>query len=172
MMWTAIVGIFATVIGFLGVVVGAAVTGFVTLRQTHLATEREREAQQVLREQERRDRRDAFQRETLLAVQDAISAMGKSVLHELSRRQFDERSSGTWHVSNESEWDDPPRTVMLLEARIFDDELRKLVADCRGWSVEALLAESSEDMEKRQAVAAKFARLAHKRVGAILPGLY
>src|SRR6266508_3522940 len=47
--WTAMLGIFAAVIGFLGVIVGAVVTGYVTLRQTQLATRREREAQQMLR---------------------------------------------------------------------------------------------------------------------------
>jgi hypothetical protein len=89
-MWTAIVGMFAAVIGFLGVIVGAAVTGFVTLRQAELATKREREARQLEREQKRKDVVDAFQRETLLALQDATMDLS------IAATRFLDRKVATW----------------------------------------------------------------------------
>ncbi len=92
-MWTAILGIFAAVIGFLGVIVGAVVTGYVTLRQTQLATRREREAQQMLREQERRDRRDAFQRDTLLALQDALAEIYRCVARDQDEKLITRRGA-------------------------------------------------------------------------------
>ena len=88
-MWTAIVGMFAAVIGFLGVVVGAVVTGFVTLRQARLATQREHDVRKIEWEQARKDVRDAFQREacwrfrTLLRTpegQRSASGIGCSVV--------------------------------------------------------------------------------------------
>jgi uncharacterized membrane protein YcjF (UPF0283 family) len=79
-MWTAIVAMFAAMIGFLGVVVGAVVTGFVTLRQTELTSQREREAQQIVREQARKDAHDAFQRENLLALQEAVEDVRRVIV--------------------------------------------------------------------------------------------
>jgi hypothetical protein len=58
--------------GILGVVVGGLVTGGVSLWREWFITKREREARQALREQERKERRDTFERETLLALQDAV----------------------------------------------------------------------------------------------------
>ena len=93
-MWTAIVAIFAAVIGFFGVVVGAVVTGFVTLRQTEPANQREREAQQIAREQARRDAHDAFQKENILALQEAVEDLRQVVVRDVGRKlaAADERS--------------------------------------------------------------------------------
>jgi hypothetical protein len=67
----AIVGMFAAVAGFLGVIVGAVVTGFVTLRQAQLATQREHDLRRIEWGQARKDVRDTFQRESVIVLQDA-----------------------------------------------------------------------------------------------------
>lgn len=56
-----------------GVVLGGAIAGGVALRQVQLVTDREREARQAERELVREDARDAFQRDTILALQDAVA---------------------------------------------------------------------------------------------------
>lgn len=64
----------------LGVVLGAAIAGGVSLWQVQLITAREREARQTLREQERKDAHDALQRDAILALHDAITAYWQTVL--------------------------------------------------------------------------------------------
>ena len=60
-------------LAFLGVLLDATIAGVVALWQVQLVTAREREARQALREQGSKDRRDAFQRDTILALQKAIA---------------------------------------------------------------------------------------------------
>jgi hypothetical protein len=69
----------------LGVVVGAVVTGFVTLRQARLATQREHDVRKIEWEQARKAVRDAFQRESLLAVQDAVEDARRATVREWDR---------------------------------------------------------------------------------------
>ena len=61
-------------ITLLGVILSAAIAGSVSLWQVQLSTDREREARRIERDQTRQDVRDAFQRDTILALQDAIAA--------------------------------------------------------------------------------------------------
>ena len=58
--------------------------------------QREREAEQAIWDRDRKERLDAFQRETLLGVQDAISELMKVVRREYDRRMLDANQSGTW----------------------------------------------------------------------------
>jgi hypothetical protein len=59
------------VLSFAGVIVGALIAGGVSLWRELVVTARERAARAAEREQQLQDVRDAFQRETLLALQDA-----------------------------------------------------------------------------------------------------
>jgi cell division protein FtsL len=53
----------------IGVLLGSATTVIVTVYQERWVSVREREARQHQREQDRKDQRDTFQRQSLLALQ-------------------------------------------------------------------------------------------------------
>jgi hypothetical protein len=52
------------VYGFVGVLLGSATTAVLTVYRERLVSGREREVRQQLREQDRKDQRDTFQRRT------------------------------------------------------------------------------------------------------------
>jgi hypothetical protein len=148
-MWQAALAFGVALIGFLGVVLGAVVTGFVTLRQAELATQREREARQALREQERQDRRDNFQRETLLALQDVLSELHTAVGREQDRMLTAEAEQGAWPVKPvelplPEDFMKAHREITKLRARVFDQELRDLMRDIRDGSTQILIAHDRE----------------------------
>ena len=74
-----------TALPFLGVILGAAIAGGVSLWREQVVTGRGRAARQAEREQRRKDERDAFQRDTLLALQDTIEAAQRVTVTEFSR---------------------------------------------------------------------------------------
>jgi hypothetical protein len=145
-MWQAMLTLGVAVIGFLGVALGAVVTGYVTLRQAQLATQREREAQQAVREQQRKDTRDVFQRESVLALQDAIEDMWAAYLRAQSEKHEVERQQGKWIRRTDTDhphgFAEASRHVNRLRARIFDNELRDLANKMRVELGLALFAES------------------------------
>jgi hypothetical protein len=64
----------------LGVVLGAAIAGGVSLWQVQLITAREREARQALREQVRKETHDAFQRDAIIALHEALATYWQTIL--------------------------------------------------------------------------------------------
>jgi hypothetical protein len=75
----------SAVYGFIGVLLGSLTTAALTVYRERLLGKREREARDHRREQGREDRRNAFQRERLLALQDALSDLLKAVFKELAQ---------------------------------------------------------------------------------------
>jgi hypothetical protein len=71
--------------GFIGVLLGSATTAVLTVYRERLVSTREREARTHQREQDRKDQRDAFQRQSILALQDAVSDLIKAVYNEQDR---------------------------------------------------------------------------------------
>jgi hypothetical protein len=122
------------VIGFLGVIVGAAVAGAVSLLGEQFTTRREREARQALREQERKDTRDAFQRDAIIALHDAVTDFWVLAI------EVNEQVRKALHPPREpiDQIDVRPilapmrpasARVTAARAKIFDDELRRLVKE-------------------------------------------
>lgn len=114
----------------LGVVLGAAIVGGVSLWQVQLVTVREREAGQVLREQERKDTHDAFQRDAILALHDALTAYWQTAL--VAQVQIHNRPTevGQETVDHQAIFG-PVRAaywrMSAVRTKVFDDELRRLV---------------------------------------------
>jgi hypothetical protein len=106
-------------LGFLGVIIGAAIAGGISLWQVQFVTAREREAQRMHRDQERMDRRDAFQRETLLALQDATSRMRHATVREHERRTALMKDRGSWlprdGVLLPDEWTEGAERLLWLQ---------------------------------------------------------
>src|SRR5712664_3076255 len=80
--------------------------------------------------------RDTFQRDSILALQAAISDLIRAVHKELDRVLADYRQTGAWPAR---QWETPTATgwsdaLLRLEqarARVFDDQLRSLAAELR-----------------------------------------
>jgi hypothetical protein len=134
------------------VVLGGVLTGAVTLFQVQLISKREREARESIREQEREDRRDAFERETLLALQDAIIETRQAVFRDFDRRMAVLAEKGSWPVRSPgvllpSDWAEADERVIRLHARVFDDELQMLIEHFRDVSARALTAQEQSAVE-------------------------
>jgi hypothetical protein len=125
------------ILTLLGVILGAAVAGGISLWQVQLVTKREREVRRLLREQERKDRRDTFQRETILGLQDALGE-----LWALRTVNVDE--TGIPIKADPTQVATVLYRVDMLRARVFDDELRGLVR-----AVRDQLGRDSSRMEDR-----------------------
>jgi hypothetical protein len=80
------------------VVLGGVLTGAGTLFQVQLVSKREREVRESIRKQEREDRREAFQRETLLALQDTITETRQAVFRDFERKMAVWAEKGSWPV--------------------------------------------------------------------------
>jgi pantothenate kinase type III len=123
-MWQAL-------LAFLGVIVGGVIAGGVTLWQTYLAFQREREARQVERAQLRKDAHDAFQRDAIIALHEAVHDFWESAVetHTLDRatpapeheqrREEMLQEAGAHMVAAYSR-------QLMARAKVFDDELRHL----------------------------------------------
>jgi hypothetical protein len=130
----------------LGVILGAVIAGAVSLWRERVVTAREHEARQAEREEVRKAVREAFQREAVLALQDAIEDMWTVYLRSQSEKREAESQQGEW--IRRTGTDHPPgfaeasRRIYGLSARVFDDELRDLANNTRVELGLALFAES------------------------------
>jgi len=176
-MWTAIVAAFAAVIGFLGVVVGALVTGFVTLRQTELASQREREAQQIAREQARKDAHDAFQQENIPALQEAAEDLRQVVVRDVGRKlaAADEGKPVTY-VSPlglvDEGWLQAHARVEKLAARIFDPDLKALIGEFLDATIPVFSTLNEDQALEAIDAVRTWGREINARVGVLLPDLF
>jgi hypothetical protein len=113
----------------LGVVLGAAIAGGVSLWQVQLITVREREARKALREQEREDTRDDFQRDAIIALHDALAAYWQTILasyrqiHRLTEAERKTVDSDAIFVPVRADY----WRMTAARAKVFDDELCGLV---------------------------------------------
>jgi hypothetical protein len=122
------------VLVFIGVVLGGAIAGGVTLWLVQLTTHREREARQAEQEMARKDARDVFQRDTVLAFQDAVADLLRMVVDLHDEAIQAEEKNGYWPVPRHldelpASFDEHFASVQGLRARVFDEELRRLVAE-------------------------------------------
>jgi hypothetical protein len=113
--WQAMLAVGVAMTGFLGVVIGAVVTGFVTLRQAQLATEREHQIRQIEWAQARKDAHDAFQRENLLALQDAIEDVRRATMRDHDRKLKIALEEGFWDKGSIPDPWTNRRSVSMLE---------------------------------------------------------
>jgi hypothetical protein len=120
----AVVAAFA---GALGVVVGSLISSVGVVLRERLVSRREREAQQATRMQQLTDQRAAFQRDTILALQDAIGEMWALSADGYNRAAAIAATTGTWPSPDQTDLPELNTTsarATALRARIFDDELR------------------------------------------------
>jgi hypothetical protein len=118
----------AAVWGFLGVALGGVLTGGISLWREQLVTRREREARQAERVQLRQDARDAFQRDAIITLQDALRDYWGHVVHAHTHMHVPEgKTTGETLEMILSRKRAAYSPLILARAKVFDDELRRLV---------------------------------------------
>ena len=121
----------SAIAGAVGVAAGALISSVGVVLRERLVDRRERDAQQELRKQALKDQHDAFQRETILTLQDAIGqlwSLSADAYNEAARQQAE---TGEWPqtvLSGLPDLNKVSQQVKALGARVFDDELRGLTA--------------------------------------------
>ena len=139
-----------SVIGLLGALVGGAITGGITLMRERQLGTREREAREKARERDLEDRRNAFQRESLLALQEALRELANARNDDYEQRRGGTGQAHSWNKLKQNELFSIELRVARskcweLHARIFDEEARRLVADIINRSRDVPRAHSIEE---------------------------
>ena len=132
------------VYGFVGVLLGSATTAVLTVYRERLVSSRERDARQHQREQDRKDQRDDFQRQSVVSLQDAVSDLVKAVFDEQERMLEERGESGRWPAR---QWETPTATGWV-DARVFDEALRNLARDIRAVGMKAVWASSLDESKQ------------------------
>jgi HAMP domain-containing protein len=171
---------------FAGVILGAVIAGGVSVWREQVVTTRERAAKQAERDQLRKDVRDAFQRESLLALQEAVEASRRAMVAQFIRARGASRKSRSWQRPRKSPswqrprvgdsryeaWRDKDVSVKELSARVFDAEVRRLVQRFRGASSAAVFASEEQEAARHVNSANNLAGQVNDRIAELLPELY
>ncbi|WP_327001981.1 hypothetical protein OHA72_43705 [Dactylosporangium sp. NBC_01737] len=141
------------VFGLIGVLLGSVSTSVVAVYQVQLAGRREREARDHERAEASRARRDAFQRESITALQDAAADMIKAVYDELDRQLAQMRQTSSWparrwETPTAAGWADAEIRLQVARARVFDDDVRTLARDTRAMARQAVWAATLEEAKE------------------------
>ena len=165
------------VYGFVGVLIGSVTTAALTVYRERLVSSREREARQQQCEQDQKDQRDAFQRQSLLALQEAISDLIKAVYNEQDRmleemRQTDRWPARQWETPTATGWKDAELRLLVSRARIFDDVLRDVAHDIHEVAMKDIWASTIDEAKQLNVELRKL----HERFNALIikvfPELY
>lgn len=163
--------------GFLGVLLGTLSTSVLTIYKERLTTKREAELRDRHYEGERQLARDAFQRDSILALQAAVVDLLRSVHAELDRiiaiqKQSRQWPTRQWETPTAVGWSEAVLSLELSRARVFDDELWSLAAEVRTTAGDSIWAKSLEETrefsERLEPLQVRF----NEAVARVLPSLY
>jgi hypothetical protein len=165
------------VVGFVGVALGAASTSVLTIYKERFTARREREARDDQRRREREDQRNIFQRETLLALQSAVSDLVKSVYDEQDRMLVEMEQTSRWPVRRwetptAAGWADAEMRLEMLRVRVFDEEISELAGQVRAASKKSVWAEYIGDVKQSNQLLEYLFEDFNDKVGRALPKLY
>lgn len=143
----------SAVYGFIGVLLGSATTAVLTVYRERLLSTREREAREHQSQQDLEDQRNTFQRQSLLALQDAVSDLLKALFNEQDRmleemRRTGERPARRWETPTAIGWEDADLRLKVFRARVFDKKLRDLANEIHEAAEESVWASSSDKAKK------------------------
>ena len=155
--------------GFLGVIVGAAVS----LLGERFTTRRERDARQALRDQQRKDVRDAFQRDAIISLQDAVRDYWGLVVDAHTQIHGPERAkpSGETLETVVVRMRVAYAPLTASRAEVFDDPLRRLVKE---FDLQTAPATGLDPQQAREAMKTCYQRLVEieDRVNALVRDLF
>lgn len=167
----------SAVYGFIGVLLGSATTAVLTVYRERLLSTREREARKHQRQQDQEDRRNTFQRQSLLAMQDAVSDLLKAVFNEQDRMLEEMQRTGRWparqwETPTATGWEDAELRLQVFRARVFDEKLRSLAHEVRMAAEKSVWASSFDEAKDLAPRLQKGNELFNDLVAKTLPELY
>jgi hypothetical protein len=135
------------IFGFLGVLLGSLTTSVLAVYRERLTTRREQDTRDAQYERDRKAARDTFQRDSILALQTAISDLMRAVYQEQDRVLAEFRHTGQWpsrqwETPTATGWSDAVLRLELARARVFDDQLRSLAVELRTLAGDSIWAAS------------------------------
>ncbi|WP_440106997.1 hypothetical protein [Streptosporangium sp. H16] len=163
--------------GLVGVLIGSLTTSVLTIYKERLAARQDTATREAQYERERKLALDTFQRDSILALQSAVTDMIQSAYVELDRILAIEKETGQWPAR---QWATPTAAgwsaaVLLLEssrARVFDDELRALATELRTVAGNSIWASSADEAKKHSQRLEPLQIRLHEAVTRVLPSLY
>jgi hypothetical protein len=167
----------AAIFGFAGVVLGSLTTSILTIYRERLVNQRESTVREQQYQRERKAVRDAFQRESVLALQSAVTDLIGAAYAELDRLLDEFRETGEWKAR---QWETPTAVgwstaLLRLEssrARVFDEEMRVLAEELRTVAGNAVWAKDLESAKEESQPLEPLLGRFNAAVTGILPNLY
>jgi signal transduction histidine kinase len=160
-----------------GVVVGSAISTAGTAFRERLVSQREREAQEALRVQEKADQRAIFQRESILALQDAIADYWTAVVRDRDKKVAAQVTNGEWPATTlgdpiPDDFHTAYSRVNRFRARVFDDKLRDLSRRLQDEMGRTLFAANASAANELLEAAQDHATQMNERITSLLRELY
>lgn len=154
-------------------ILGAVLQEWLRSRSDSRVAKREREAREESRRDQRRERHNVFQRETLLALQGAVTNLGRTgaLMNLADMRAF--RETGEWRKNlygqELSERVLAARLTMeTLGARVADEQVRSLCDEIRRWHKVIPNAATPEEGDAAMANVSRIGPILNERIGVIL----
>ena len=139
--------------------------------QHRRAVEREREGRDATRRDQLFERRATFQRETLLALQEAAAELGRATGRICHLDTMAIRNTGKTQLLPD-DLDEGYRLAQvrtsLLAVRVRDDSVRELAEQFRRISVDCTAAKSQEDRDRQMHLAMQTNIQLNERIGELL----
>lgn len=167
----------SAVFGLVGVLLGSLSTSLLTIYRERLTTRREQAARDEQYKRDRNTARDIFQRDSILALQSAVSDLIRAAYTELDRilaelNQTGQWAARKWETPTATGWSDAVLRLELAQARVFDDQLRSLAGELRTLAGASIWAESlgasKRHSQKMESVYVQF----NEAITSALPSLY
>ncbi|GGL93271.1 hypothetical protein GCM10010129_41290 [Streptomyces fumigatiscleroticus] len=167
----------AAILAFVGVLLGSLTTSVLTIYKDRLAARHEIVIRDQQYERERQAARNDFQRESIQALQTAVSDVIKAAYEELDRVLAELRESGSWsarqwETPTAEGWSDSVLRLQLSAARVLDEELRGLAHEIQRVAGEAIwaadLAAAKQHSRKLEPLHVRFNDTANRIFAALL----
>ncbi|MGW6063156.1 hypothetical protein [Streptomyces sp. NPDC055189] len=155
----------SAIFGFVGVLIGSLITSILTIYKDRLAARHEIKVRDEQFERDRQAARDAFQRESTLALQTAVFNLFKAVYEELDRMLAELHASGSWparqwETPTAEGWSEAVLQLQLSAARVHHEGLRELAGEIQRVAGDAIrapdLAMSRQHCERLEPLHVRF----------------
>jgi hypothetical protein len=145
----------AAIFGFIGVVFGSISTALLTIYKERVTSRREIEQRDRQYDRDQTTVRDVFQRDSVLALQTAVTSLISAAYAELDRQLAIYRETGvwearTWDTPTAAQWSTALLSLENARARVFNDELRRIAVELREQAGASIWAGQTGDRRRTQ----------------------
>jgi hypothetical protein len=167
----------SAILALVGVLVGSVLATVAPVLQERVISKREHRIREAQRRQDRQDQRDAFQRQSLRALQYAVSDLVKAVFREQDRmlkelRRTDSWPARQWETPTATGWVDAELRLQVSRAQVFNEPLRDLASEIHEVAKKSVWASSPDEAENLGAQLEQGHQRFHDLVAKEFPNLY